>query len=259
MSDSIPQNLTQCSSDFIESPQKKQCSKCKEFFPATTKYFNRDKHKPDGLTSACKKDIKQFRDEISNQENPPCSRCKYRPPVPGRKVCERCGEQARVYNASIKEERAQHRAELLAQGICPKCWSRPIKEGHNKCSTCIENAAASKQRHKEYDKQWRKAKYDRDQQKILAGYKERREKLKIEVLAAYGSVCACCGESHPVFLTIDHIDGSGNKHRKEQNITSRFYEWLRKNGFPSGFQVLCFNCNMAKFRLGQCPHPHYKT
>ena len=31
------------------------------------------------------------------------------------------------------------------------------------------------------------------------------------------------------------------------------YRWLEKNGFPSGFQTLCHNCNWAKSR-GGCPH-----
>jgi hypothetical protein len=32
------------------------------------------------------------------------------------------------------------------------------------------------------------------------------------------------------------------------------YRWLVKNNFPKEFQILCHNCNFAKFRLGTCPH-----
>ena len=30
--------------------------------------------------------------------------------------------------------------------------------------------------------------------------------------------------------------------------------WLKRNGYPAGYQVLCFNCNFAKHRKGACPH-----
>ena len=31
-------------------------------------------------------------------------------------------------------------------------------------------------------------------------------------------------------------------------------EWLKRNDYPPGFQVLCHNCNWAKHALGRCPH-----
>lgn len=86
--------------------------------------------------------------------------------------------------------------------------------------------------------------------------KRRSEKLRLAVFRAYGGpVCKCCGEKHLVFLSIDHIDGGGNAHRKEINRTGiGFYRWLKINGFPPGFQVLCHNCNQGKHSLGECPH-----
>lgn len=80
--------------------------------------------------------------------------------------------------------------------------------------------------------------------------------IKSQVLKHYGEECACCGEVIPEFLTIDHIDGSGATHRK--TLVSKggygFYLWLIRNKFPSGFQTLCWNCNIAKGLLKQCPH-----
>lgn len=61
-----------------------------------------------------------------------------------------------------------------------------------------------------------------------------------------------------MFLSIDHIDGGGTKHRKEIGIKNgkggNMSFWIIKNKFPTGFQVLCHNCNMAKGFYGQCPH-----
>jgi hypothetical protein len=86
--------------------------------------------------------------------------------------------------------------------------------------------------------------------------RERNQATKEEVIIHYGKICQCCGESKKEFLCIDHINGGGNKHRKE--IESRgsysMYQWLKKNNFPNGFQVLCHNCNMAKGIYGICPH-----
>ena len=82
--------------------------------------------------------------------------------------------------------------------------------------------------------------------------KEYNQKLKLEALQKYGEHCQCCKESWPIFLTIDHIDGKGAAHRaaigsKDRSAGSKFYLWLKNNGYPPGFQVLCFNCNFAKF------------
>ena len=84
-------------------------------------------------------------------------------------------------------------------------------------------------------------------------------RLKAAAFAAYGgAVCACCGETEPAFLTIDHINGGGNKHRKsiaEGTGTSKMWIWLRNNGYPPGFQILCANCNFGRWRNGGvCPH-----
>lgn len=83
--------------------------------------------------------------------------------------------------------------------------------------------------------------------------------LKMAALLHYGECCQCCGESWPVFLTIDHVAGDGAAHRlsigsKDRSAGSKFYLWLRNNNYPPGFQVLCFNCNFAKHVKKVCPH-----
>lgn len=104
--------------------------------------------------------------------------------------------------------------------------------------------------------------HKRDLAKERKWSRNRRRKVRLEVLTHYGGnppKCACCGETIMEFLTIDHIHGGGNKHRKKvmrnaKRAGSEFYYWLRKNGFPEGFQVLCYNCNCAKAYCGICPH-----
>lgn len=105
-----------------------------------------------------------------------------------------------------------------------------------------------------WQKDWRKRhpNYMKERGKYWAN------KIKLEVLIHYSGNpprCVCCGETHSIFLTIDHIKDDGAKQRKELNLKSGylFYKWLIKNNFPEGYQVLCFNCNYAKSH-GGCPH-----
>ena len=88
--------------------------------------------------------------------------------------------------------------------------------------------------------------------KFKATGKRWRERLREEVLRHYGGKCACCGEKTYEFLAIDHIKGGGKKHR--DSIRVQLPWWLKKNGYPEGFRVLCHNCNMAMGRYGYCPH-----
>lgn len=90
----------------------------------------------------------------------------------------------------------------------------------------------------------------------------RRLQFKIAVMTHYsgGSPphCACCRESAIEFLTIDHVNGGGNAHRREAKLNGGYatHLWLKKNGYPAGFRVLCMNCNMSFGQHGYCPHQH---
>lgn len=82
---------------------------------------------------------------------------------------------------------------------------------------------------------------------------DRYKRTKSLVFTHYGNKCKCCGEQEPIFLTIDHINNDGNKHRKV--IGRKLYAWIVKNNFPDTFQILCFNCNTGRhFNGGICPH-----
>ncbi len=80
-------------------------------------------------------------------------------------------------------------------------------------------------------------------------------RLKQTIFEVYGNKCVCCGEDRLEFLTIDHVNGHGNQHRKEVGGSGAvFYRWLIKNDFPQGYQALCHNCNFSKSAYGYCPH-----
>ena len=87
--------------------------------------------------------------------------------------------------------------------------------------------------------------------------RDKRGLRRLEVIDHYSNgkrVCKCCGVSEIKFLTMDHTNGGGNKHRSTMKW-SDLYQWLISNGLPDGFQVLCFNCNMGRsVNGGICPH-----
>jgi len=99
--------------------------------------------------------------------------------------------------------------------------------------------------------------YQRSRPKELVRERNRqsRAKLKAEVYSHYGSVCSCCGESNLGFLSIDHINGGGFKHRTEVGGGLGILYDIRKRGYPPEFQILCFNCNLGRqLNGGVCPH-----
>lgn len=81
-----------------------------------------------------------------------------------------------------------------------------------------------------------------------------REHLRELVLVKLGGICACCGESNRKLLTIDHIDGDGNAHRKKIGGYVKMLRYIRDLVDTSMFQVLCWNCNMSKGIGTVCIH-----
>ena len=77
-------------------------------------------------------------------------------------------------------------------------------------------------------------------------------KLKTEVLTHYGGgECKCvqCNFDDVRALTLDHIRGKGGEHRKllgQRSSGYYFYLDLKRQGFPSGYQTLCSNCQRIK-------------
>ena len=91
-----------------------------------------------------------------------------------------------------------------------------------------------------------------------AWHKTYRGRIKLEALQTYGGAyCHCCGENNVQFLTLDHINNDGNKHRRKGGRWYPSYSNLRAAGYPNEppLQVLCYNCNNGKrVNGGICPH-----
>lgn len=172
---------------------------------------------------------------------------------------------------SVKETSLQKSRRLVAKwislGLCRCCGSRPPKEGKKRCQQCCDVAT------KYYNKKCKTKKYrdarnkkNRDRwNKNKGSYsqsaRKHRQKLKHNTMTHYGGKCACCGEDKIEFLAIDHINGGGNKHRKQEGMGGGYftYKWLRDNNYPKDFRVLCHNCNQSIGNYGYCPHGDLKV
>jgi hypothetical protein len=102
--------------------------------------------------------------------------------------------------------------------------------------------------HKEQIERRRHAWLKDNPDKPRASSKKSRAKIKLELVTHYGNgvpACVKCGFSDIRALSIDHIDGGGTRHMQYNNIKSLIY-WLKKHGFPSGYQTLCMNCQFIK-------------
>jgi hypothetical protein len=159
---------------------------------------------------------------------------------------------------------------------CRKCnkeltsdnwWPSSKKYGDYICRNCSVKRSIA----------YAKDRYRKDtgfRTKKLRAQKKERDLRKLEALMHYseGSL-ACAGYdstwegfgcpfhvnpthySKPILLavlTIDHIDDNGAEERRRlfkhnsQTGGFNFYRWLKKQGWPKGYQVLCFNCQWLK-------------
>lgn len=95
---------------------------------------------------------------------------------------------------------------------------------------------------------------------ILFRTKARMARIdSIEHYSQGKNVCSCCGEHRLEFLSIDHINGGGQQHRKLYRPKyASIGLYLVANNYPEGFRVLCYNCNLARGFNKYCPHEREK-
>ena len=162
------------------------------------------------------------------------------------KRCSRC-------NLLLHLSRFSPRKPMGISSRCKSCACELMKDYRIKNYSRLHEVRMSP-RVRKHDKAvaivWRQS--NMTQRHISSRLK--RQLLKQEALEAYGRTCKCCGEYRIDFLTIDHINRDGKKHRESIGF-GMVYSDLKKRGWPNdGFRILCINCNWA-IRFGDpCPH-----
>jgi len=141
----------------------------------------------------------------------------------------------RKYNAEHKEElkiknkkyRDEHKKEAYARNLE---WRE-------------KNPGKTREQSKRY--------YTKYTEKKNQSNRENTAKLKKEVLTHYGNgelKCVLCGFDNSYSLTIDHINGNGNNHRKQLGGGGmKVYLWLKRNNYPESFRTLCANCQLIEY------------
>ena len=136
----------------------------------------------------------------------------------------------------------ERRLRRIKSGKCQDCPKQRLY-GQLKCESCAK-----------------KCRIRSASPSVRTAQKLRRAALRIRILKYYGNKCACpqCPETNSAFLTIDHINNDGAKHRRLIKNSEDLYRWIIKHDFPKDLQLLCFNCNIGRAAHGGplhiCPH-----
>lgn len=141
----------------------------------------------------------------------------------------------------------------MATKICPCCKKeKPLSEFYNdkrnsigktpQCKCCLLIKSNNYYNgHKEGRRQYTRDNGQRVKQIVLSHYSGGEPK------------CAKCGFKDIRALSIDHINGGGNKQRRTDGLLgANFYKWLiRQQDYPQDLQVLCMNCQFIKRMEGK--------
>lgn len=130
-----------------------------------------------------------------------------------------------------KQSMKDRRARLTKEGLCVSCGSLPAHKPFLYCIGCAGRRSIRS--------------------------KSRLVSIRRAVFELYGNKCVCCGEENEVFLTLDHINNDGYKDRnteKGYNSREMLLRGLADKPRRNDLQILCFNCNFGRARVGVCPH-----
>lgn len=115
------------------------------------------------------------------------------------------------------------------------------------------------QKHKEFLKAQAKKYYYDNLSAITIKTTNYRGGLRLDVIKKLGNYCKCCGESDSCFLAVDHINGGGHKEISELGRSKMYKKILESSNPFDEYQVLCHNCNSAKYYYKECPHQKFNV
>lgn len=198
---------------------------------------------------------------LTGTETKKCSRCRCNKPMLDyyrsktsndgfQYSCKSCMNEDRA--SRRRGDRVNTRTTLGILSHCAGCdlWkerakyfyrSGSIGRGAGYCKECARGKSRTK--------------FESKRNEILRRERSYLVELRLEMISAYGDACVCCGEARWEFLTLDHVGGGGNRHRKLLGGTRAVMKHLKKLGWPKdGFRLLCYNCNCSIGARGYCPH-----
>jgi len=130
---------------------------------------------------------------------------------------------------------------------CGKSFKKSYHNGKKYCDDCVLY------RSREYGRlrmreRW---KNPEDRKLLCESTRKAAAKLRLDVLMYYSKgklrcMCSGCRTTYFGFLQLDHIKGDGHSHlgKNGRRLSScALFNFLKKNNYPKGYQVLCNNCN----------------
>jgi hypothetical protein len=235
----------------VPDSASKRCTKCGETKPLSKFYRNRNT--PDGMHSWCRScrhpgiEERYHARRVEAAELAPL----------GLRRCTACGEVQAV--SEFGRDAGNRDGLHLNCKLCRAEERKRLREKNPEKYRAAARAGSARYRDREGNRERIRAE---DRQRYAANREEHKARksryaanLRAVVFAHYGQACACCGTTDR--LSMDHINGDGKQHRREQRLGGmRIYTWLIREGFPPGFQVLCMSCNLSKGRGASCCLDH---
>lgn len=155
---------------------------------------------------------------------------------------EKYNARKRAYRSipEIREKINKQQRENRAKN--PEYFRQKAKEYRER------NLETRRKKAREYHNVKAKPRFEEIKNQVFSYYSMKLSKSKVPC-------CNCCGENFSInFLALDHIEGRKKMGHKSSHTGIKIYREIIKKDFPKGYQILCHNCNTAKFQLGICPH-----
>jgi hypothetical protein len=187
-----------------------------------------------------------------------CGNCGSRPPLPGITTCEKCA-------SSDKNATKKRRTKRKNEHLCVQCGIPLSGNTTVRCDACLIKSRSGLNTYRNNLNKNGLCRTGCGNElasnstqyciKCLKNAGERANKykhgVKYDVMSHYSGNsephCAVCGISNIQYLTIDHVNGRKGTYRSKSNLYGfELYAWLKRNRYPSGHQVLCWNHNAAK-------------
>lgn len=144
--------------------------------------------------------------------------------------------------------RPRHSLDSMEGRVCATCKIYKTKSEYHPSGTTWNLMRSHCKECRSIEKKRRKGIPELHEKKLQEN-RDYRKKVKEDIIEHYtrGRMkCKFCGISDMEVLTLDHINGKGRKHREDIGGSGVFYNWIIRENFPEGFQVLCRNCNTIK-------------
>lgn len=158
-------------------------------------------------------------------------------------MCLYCGVRPRL---------KQRKGCDVCDPLCRDCWNAPRKPQSSYCKDCYNQRLRARYAN---DIEYRATSNAR----IYAWKSANLKELRAAVNEMYGDECRCCGETQPLFLTVDHVNNDGGERRRKSNrehaSITLLRDMLRHGVVQDDYQLLCWNCQLGKhLNGGICPH-----